>query len=445
MFHIENAYLVPNMRVTGRVCRTNLPSNTAFRGFGGPQGIMSCECYMDDIARTLKMNPDEVREINLYPSRGGVTHYKQLLVDCHIREMWANMKESSDYTKRLAEVEAYNAANKWKKRGIALCPVKFGMSFTAKFMNQASALVHVYTDGTILVSHGGTEIGQGLHTKMAQIAASELGVPLEKVHVAETATDKCANTHPTAASVGADLNGFAVQDACQQINKRLERFRMTKPQATFAELAMAAFLDRVDLSAHGYYKTPEVGYDFVAQKGKPFHYFAYGVACSEVEVDVLTGDFTILRSDVLHDVGNSLSPSIDIGQVEGGFIQGVGLFMLEEMVWMKNGNLFTKGPSTYKIPSANDVPIDFRVRLFEDAPNRKTVYSSKGVGEPPLNLATSVFFAAKNAIAAAREQNGEAGAFRMDTPGTCERIRLACGDSIARSFADKDILPAGSW
>jgi len=445
MFHIENGYAIPNVRVTGRVCRTNLPSNTAFRGFGGPQGIMACETYMDDVARFLNLAPDHVRGINLYPARSAVTPYGQPLVDCHMKEMWDSLLESADYTARAAGVEAFNAANRWKKRGIATTPVKFGMSFTAKFMNQASALVHVYTDGTVLVSHGGTEMGQGLHTKMSQIAASELGVPLDKVFVSETATDKCANTHPTAASVGADLNGFAVQDACQQINKRLEQFRRVKPEATFAELTMAAWLDRVDLSAHGFYKTPEVGYDFVTGTGKPFHYFSYGVACSEVEVDVLTGDFTIVRADILHDVGNSLNPAVDIGQVEGGFVQGVGLFMLEEMIWMKNGSLFTKGPSTYKIPSANDVPIDFRVKLFEDAPNRRTIYSSKGVGEPPLNLAASAFFAAKAAVASARAQHGETGPFRLDTPASCERLRLACGDHIVRTFAPKDKLADGSW
>ena len=408
LFHVENAYAVPHLRVTGRVCRTNLPTNTAFRGFGGPQGMMACEAYVDHVARALGpgVHPDDVRALNLYPTRGGVTPYGQPLVDCFAREMWAEVQRTADYHARRAAVDAFNAANRWVKRGIAFMPVKFGMSFTAKFMNQASALVHMHTDGTVVVSHGGTEMGQGLHTKMCQIAAAELGVPLSAVHISETATDKCANTHPTAASVGADLNGFAVQDACQQINKRLEVLRATMPEASAAELAMAAWMQRVDLSAHGFYKTPDVGYDWVRQAGKPFHYFAYGVSVSEVEVDVLTGDFTLLRADILHDVGDSLNPAVDVGQVEGGFVQGVGLFMTEEMQWMKNGQLFTRGPSTYKIPSVNDIPIDFRVKLFEDAPNRRTIYSSKGVGEPPLNHAISCFMAVKNAIASARADNG---------------------------------------
>jgi len=445
MFHIENAYSIPNVRVTGRVCRTNLPSNTAFRGFGGPQGMMACEAYMEHVARELGVHADEIRAKNLYPTRGGVTPYRQELVDCHLREMWAELQSSCDYTRRRAEVDEFNKKNKWKKRGISMMPVKFGMSFTAKFMNQASALVHVYTDGTVLVSHGGTEMGQGLHTKMCQIAASELGVSLDKVFVTETATDKCANTHPTAASVGADLNGFAVQDACKQIAARLERFRQAKPGATLAEIAMAAWLDRVDLTAHGFYKTPDIGYNFQTGEGRAFHYFAYGVACSEVEVDVLTGDFSTLRADILHDVGDSLNPAVDVGQVEGAFVQGMGLFTLEELVWMNNGQLFTRGPSTYKIPSANDIPIDMRVKLFENCPNRRTIYSSKGVGEPPLNLAISVFNAIREAVGAARRDAGKEGHFRMDTPASCERIRLAMGDFILGKYAASDVLAKGSW
>jgi len=445
LFHVENAYNIPNLRVTGRVCRTNLPSNTAFRGFGGPQGIMSAEAYVEHVARALGRPPEEIREKNLYATRGAVTHYKQELVDCHIREMWAQVKETSDFATRRAAVDAFNGCNRWKKRGLAMMPVKFGMSFTAKFMNQASALVHVYTDGTVLVSHGGTEMGQGLHTKMCQIAASELGVPLDKVFISETSTDKCANTHPTAASVGADLNGFAVQDACKQITARLEKYRHKDANMPFKDIAMAAWLDRVDLSAHGFYKTPDLGFDFNTGEGRAFHYHAYGVAACEVEVDVLSGDFQTLRVDILHDVGDSLNPAVDIGQVEGAFVQGLGLFTLEEMVWMKNGQLFTRGPSTYKIPSANDIPIDFRVRLFEDAPNRRTIYSSKGVGEPPLNLAIAVPLAIKDAVASARKDNGLEGPFRIDTPLTVERIRLACGDPILRQYAPTDILAKGSW
>mmetsp|Transcript_4472 Transcript_4472/g.11222 ORF Transcript_4472/g.11222 Transcript_4472/m.11222 type:complete len:1333 (-) Transcript_4472:294-4292(-) len=445
LFHVENSYGIPNVRVRGRVCRTNLPSNTAFRGFGGPQGIVACEIYIDHVARELGLNPDVVREKNLYTTKGAVTPYGQLLVDCHTREMWAELKESSEYEVRRTAVDKFNTENKWVKRGLSMVPVKFGMSFTAKFMNQASALVHIYTDGTVLVSHGGTEMGQGLHTKMSQIAATELGVPLNKVYISETATDKCANTLPTAASVGADLNGFAVQDACKQINQRLMPLRVKMPNATMAELALAAWLERVDLSAHGFYKTPDVGFNFETQEGKPFHYFAYGIACTEVEVDVLTGDFTVLRTDILHDVGDSLNPVVDVGQVEGGFVQGLGLFTLEEMVWMNNGQLFTRGPSTYKIPSANDIPIDFRVKLFADAPNRRTIFSSKGVGEPPLNLAISVYAAIKDAIYAARKDNGLSGHFRLDTPATGERIRLACGDPLLRQFAPTDVLAAGSW
>jgi len=311
------------------------------------------------------------------------------------------------------------------------------MSFTVKSLNQAGALVHVYTDGTVLVTHGGTEMGQGLHTKMAQIAAKALGVPMSSVHISETSTDKVANTGPTAASVQSDLNGMAVLDACEQIKKRLAPVYEMYPHASFREIALKAHLDRVNLSANGFYSTPNVGYEFGHDgigTGQPFHYFSFGAACSEVEIDCLTGDHQILRTDILMDVGESLNPAIDIGQIEGAFIQGVGWCTLEELVFFPNGFLFTRGPSTYKIPSFNDIPIDFRVSLLSDAPNSRAIHSSKGVGEPPLFLSASVFFAIKDAIMAARKDTNLEGFFNLDCPATCERIRMACEDSFTAQF-----------
>nr|AOE43256.1 xanthine dehydrogenase [Rostrostelium ellipticum] len=391
IFHSENAYKIDNIHVIGRLCKTNLPTNTAFRGFGGPQGMIICENWIERIANYLNLPVEKVRN------------------------------------------------NRYKKRGIAIIPTKFGMSFTIKTLNQAGALVHVYTDGTVLVTHGGTEMGQGLHTKIIQIAARELGVSVDQVHVSETSTDKVANTAPTAASVSSDMNGMAVLDACQQINARLAPLREKHPAAGLKQLAGLAFAERINLSANGFYATPNVGYIFKeggVGEGTPFNYFNYGCACSEVEIDTLTGDHTVLRSDVVMDVGDSLNPTIDIGQVEGAFVQGMGYTTLEELVTFPNGFLFTRGPSTYKIPGFNDVPIVFNVSLLSNAPNPKAIHSSKGVGEPPLFLGSSVYFAIRDAITHARAQGEESSTawFDLASPATCERIRNACVDRFTKQF-----------
>mmetsp|Transcript_3006 Transcript_3006/g.4567 ORF Transcript_3006/g.4567 Transcript_3006/m.4567 type:complete len:1061 (-) Transcript_3006:635-3817(-) len=446
VFHSDNSYYVPNMRASGNICKTNLPSNTAFRGFGGPQGMMVVEMWIDHAASALNIPAETLRAKNLY-REGETTHYNMPLEGCHIRKMWSQLETDSSFQERAALVQEFNLKNRFKKRGIAMIPTKFGMSFTFATLNQAGALVHVYMDGSVMVTHGGTEMGQGLHTKVCAIAADALGVPIDNVYIQETSTDKVPNTSPTAASVGSDLNGMAVLEACKMINDRLQPIRAKLPStATFAEIAHQAWFDRVDLSAHGFYKTPGIDYDWVTNTGNPFYYFCYGVACAEVEVDCLTGDHVVLRADIIHDVGQSLNPAIDIGQIEGGFVQGMGLFTLEELVWSKRG-YFTRGPSTYKIPSFNDIPVDLRTSLLKGAPSKKTVHSSKGVGEPPLFLAASVFFAIKNALQSARHDVGRDGHFVLDSPATCERIRMAAVDDLTSRFAKTagEFRPAGCW
>eukprot|EP01065_Artemidia_motanka_P006570 TRINITY_DN1321_c6_g1_i1.p1 TRINITY_DN1321_c6_g1~~TRINITY_DN1321_c6_g1_i1.p1 ORF type:complete len:1373 (+),score=457.81 TRINITY_DN1321_c6_g1_i1:112-4119(+) len=450
--HIENAYHVPHTRVYGRLCRTNCASNTAFRGFGGPQGMVVAEAIVTQIARHLGMTPEAVRERNLY-REGQVTHYKQVIPDDNLRRCWSQV--TAGLAERRAAVDRFNGSSKWRKRGLCAMPVKFGMSFNAKFMNQAAALVHLYQDGTVLVSHGGTEMGQGLHTKMAQVASTEMGIPLDDVYIAETATDRVANTAPTAASVSADMNGFAIQAACRELMDRLAPIReRLGPDASIAQVATAAHFARVDLSARGFYATPDIGYDFATQSGaKMFHYYSNGAAVAEVEVDTLTGEWTCGRADIVHDVGLSLNPAIDVGQIEGAFVQGMGCFTMEELMWgdkhglpwVPQGLTFTRGPSTYKIPAVTDVPSDFRVELLRDAPCKGVVHSSKGIGEPPLFLGSAVFFAICDAVDAARAERGLP-AQQLNTPASVERIRMACRDEITdRYVSDSSFQPRGCW
>ncbi|KYQ89070.1 xanthine dehydrogenase [Tieghemostelium lacteum] len=440
MFHSENAYKIPNFTVIGKLCKTNLPTNTAFRGFGGPQGMIICENWVERIAHFLKKPSKEIREINFYKEHD-ITHYKQEITNCQLQRVWSEIQIQSQYQERLAGIDQFNKENRWKKRGISLIPTKFGMSFTVKTLNQAGALVHLYTDGSVLVSHGGTEMGQGLHTKIIQIAAREMGVPVDKVFISETSTDKVANTAPTAASVSSDMNGMAVLYACQQINERLKPLREKNPTFSVKQIANLAYAERINLSANGFYATPNVGYIFKDSgvgEGTPFNYFSYGAACSEVEVDLLTGDHTILRTDIVMDVGESLNPAIDIGQVEGAFVQGVGWCTLEEVVTFKpSGYMFTRGPSTYKIPGFNDVPLVFNVSLLNNSPNHKAIHSSKGVGEPPLFLGSSVYFALRHAITEARKESKLVDWFDLSSPLTCERIRNSCIDKFTLQFSKK--------
>ncbi|XP_028634835.1 xanthine dehydrogenase/oxidase [Grammomys surdaster] len=431
LFHMDNTYKIPNIRGTGRICKTNLPSNTAFRGFGGPQGMLIAEHWMSEVAVTCGLPAEEVRRKNMY-KEGDLTHFNQKLEGFTLPRCWDECIASSQYHARKMEVEKFNRENCWKKRGLCIIPTKFGISFTLPFLNQGGALVHVYTDGSVLLTHGGTEMGQGLHTKMVQVASRALKIPTSKIHITETSTNTVPNTSPTAASASADINGQAIYEACQTILKRLEPFKKKKPKGSWEDWVMDAYTSAVSLSATGFYKTPNLGYSFETNSGNPFHYFSYGVACSEVEIDCLTGDHKNLRTDIIMDVGSSLNPAIDIGQVEGAFVQGLGLFTMEELHYSPDGSLHTRGPSTYKIPAFGSIPIEFRVSLLRDCPNKRAIYASKAVGEPPLFLASSIFFAIKDAIRAARAQrdNNAKQLFQLDSPATPEKIRNACVDQF---------------
>ena len=437
MFHADNAYYFPRVRIAGIPLKTDKPSNTAFRGFGGPQGMLLAEKMMEHIARFLDMDPLDVRKANLY-RRGQSTPYRQKVEDDALPEIVSELEKKSDYRARRREIQAFNSREKIRKRGLALTPVKFGVSFTTAFLNQAGALVHVYRDGMVAVNHGGVEMGQGLMIKVAQVVANELGVSMSRARVTATATDKVPNTSATAASSGADLNGKAALLAARKIRRRLAAFlaarrgvapnevrfandkaRVGNYECGFAELVEAAYLARVPLSATGYYSAPLIHYDRARGQGRPFLYFARGAAVSEVEVDVLTGEHQLLRADILHEAGNSLNPAVDIGQVEGGFIQGMGWLTGEETVWGADGTLLTTGPAAYKIPSAGDAPADFRVELRRGANIAEVVGRSKAVGEPPLMLALSVRAALAMAAAAGK---GENSSVSLDAPATPERI-----------------------
>ncbi|KAJ9214570.1 hypothetical protein DTO166G4_3803 [Paecilomyces variotii] len=430
--HADGVYNIPNVHVRGRVCKTNTVSNTAFRGFGGPQGLFFAESFVSEIADHLNIPVEEFRALNMYKP-GDKTHFRQELKDWHVPLMYKQVMEESAYKERRKAVEEYNRTHKWSKRGLAIVPTKFGISFTALFLNQAGALVHIYHDGSVLVAHGGTEMGQGLHTKMTMIAAEALQVPLEDVFISETATNTVANTSSTAASASSDLNGYAIFNACQQINDRLRPYREKMPNASMKELAHAAYFDRVNLSAQGYYRTPDIGYTWGENKGQMFFYFTQGVTAAEVQIDTLTGDWTPLRADIKMDVGRSINPAIDYGQIEGAFVQGQGLFTTEESLWHRaSGQIFTKGPGNYKIPGFRDIPQVFNVSLLKDVEweNLRTIQRSRGVGEPPLFMGSAVFFAIRDALKAARRQWGVTDVLSLQSPATPERIRVSCADPI---------------
>ncbi|KAJ9619157.1 hypothetical protein H2203_008485 [Taxawa tesnikishii (nom. ined.)] len=432
--HIDNVYKIPNVYVRGRIAKTNTVSNTAFRGFGGPQGMFIAETYMTEVADHLNIPVERLREINMYKAHE-TTHYHQELKDWYVPLMFKQVLEESDYARRQQEVAAFNSKSKWKKRGMAIVPTKFGISFTALFLNQAGALVHIYHDGSVLVAHGGTEMGQGLHTKMCMIAAEALQVPQDNVFISETATNTVANASSTAASASSDLNGYAIFNACEQLNERLRPYREKMPGASMKELAHAAYFDRVNLSAQGFYRTPDIGYVWGENKGQMFFYFTQGVAAAEVEIDTLTGDWTPLRADIKMDVGRTINPSIDYGQIEGAFVQGMGLFTMEESLWHRgSGTIFTRGPGAYKIPGFRDIPQEFNVGLLKDVEweNLRTIQRSRGVGEPPLFMGSAVFFAIRDALKAARKQWGEEAVLSLRSPATVERIRVSCADPILK-------------
>ena len=441
--HIDGCYNIPNVDVEGRICKTNTVSNSAFRGFGGPQGMFIAETYMEEVADRLGMPVDKLREINMYKDEEE-THFHQKLEDWHVPLMWKQTKDAFEFDTKRADIEKWNDEHKWQKKGLAIIPTKFGISFTALFLNQAGALVHIYHDGSILVAHGGTEMGQGLHTKICMIVAEALQVPLSDVHISETSTTTVANTSSTAASASSDLNGYAAYNACVQLNERLAPYREKfGKDATMKQIAHAAYFDRVNLSANGFYKTPEIGYVWgpnppdpsIENTGKMFFYFTQGVACSEVLIDTLTGDWTCLRTDIKMDVGRSINPAIDYGQIEGAYVQGQGLFTTEESLWHRaSGQIFTRGPGAYKIPGFRDIPQEFNVSLLKDVEwkNLRTIQRSRGVGEPPLFMGSSVFFAIRDALKAARKQWGVEDVLALRSPATPERIRMMCADPIIK-------------
>jgi len=444
MFHSDNAYFLEHVNVVGNRCKTNTVSHTAYRGFGGPQGMISIEGVMDDIARKVGKDPLEVRKLNLYGTVDrNVTHYGQTVEHNILPMMIDKLESDCDYQGRRAAITAFNKENQFIKKGIALTPVKFGISFTVQHLNQAGALIHLYTDGSIQLNHGGTEMGQGLNTKIAQVVAQVFQVDIDNILVTATRTDKVPNTSPTAASSGTDLNGKAAQAAAKTIRGRLIEFASShfdvaceeiifkdnivyisdKKSMAFAELVQLAYLNRVSLSSTGFYKTPKIHYNREQANGRPFFYYANGVSCSEVVIDTLTGEYKVERVDVLHDVGDSLNPAIDLGQIEGAFVQGLGWLTTEELVWNDKGRLLSNGPATYKIPAIADMPPQFNVELLQNEPNREaTIYNSKAVGEPPFMLAISVWSAMRDAIASVSNYQQSP---VLHTPATPERVLAA--------------------
>ncbi|QTN34886.1 xanthine dehydrogenase molybdopterin binding subunit [Cognatishimia activa] len=461
MLHSDNAYQLDNIRIESHRLKTNMQSATAYRGFGGPQGMLGIERVMDHVAHELGKDPLEVRRVNFYDdAKGGLsaprsdavapppedisgkrntTPYGQEVTDFVLHDLVAQLEESSDYQARRAAVRKWNEASPILKKGLALTPVKFGISFTLTHLNQAGALVHVYQDGSIQMNHGGTEMGQGLNQKVAQVAASRFGVPLDFVKITATDTGKVPNTSATAASSGSDLNGMAVKIACDTIQGRMAQHLAEQHQCaladvrfagghvdvagnrmSFAEAAKACYEARVSLSATGFYKTPDLAWDRIKGQGRPFYYFAYGAAVTEVVLDTLTGENRILRADLLHDAGSSLNPALDIGQVEGAYVQGAGWLTTEELVWDDNGNLRTHAPSTYKIPACSDRPDVFNVALYENENAEDTIYRSKAVGEPPFMLGISALMALSDAVCACGSNYPD-----LDAPATAERVYMA--------------------
>jgi len=442
LFHADNAYFYPAVRLRSRPIKTNTVSNTAFRGFGGPQGVIAAERMIEEIAYALGRDPLEVRRANLYREGADITPYHQQVTDNILPRLLDDLEASADYQTRRREVLDFNVTGGIIRKGIALTPVKFGISFTATWFNQAGALVHVYSDGSIHLNHGGTEMGQGLYTKVAQVVAEAFQVDLARVKITKTTTEKVPNTSATAASSGSDLNGMAALDACDQIKARLVEFAArhwgVAPEAVaflpgrvavggevipFNDFIHAAYMARVQLSAAGFYKTPEISWDRAAGKGQPFYYFAYGAACAEVSIDTLSGETRVDRVDILHDVGRSLNPALDLGQVEGAFVQGMGWLTCEELHWDEAGRLRTHAPSTYKIPLASDRPRIFNVRLADWSENaRPTIKRSKAVGEPPFMLPIAVFEAIGMAVASVADYRE---CPRLDAPATPERVLMA--------------------
>lgn len=442
--HVDNSYFIPNIEINGYVCKTNLPSNTAFRGFGAPQAMLATETMIRDVANAVNKSYEEVVAINMY-NEGDLTHYGQCLTHCTLNRCWNECIELSQYWKRKTDIDQFNRINRWRKKGLSLVPTKYGVSFAIDVLMQGGALVLIYNDGSVLLSIGGIEMGQGLFTKMIQVASRVLEIDMKKIHLNESSTDKVPNSSPTAASVSSDLYGMAVMDACSKLMKRLKPYKNKNLNGKWEDWVNEAYCDRVNLAATGFYASPKMEYDPITNTGRMYEYYTYGVACSEVLIDCLTGDHEVVRTDIVMDIGESLNPAIDIGQIEGGFMQGYGLCTLEEMVFSARGELYSRGPGTYKIPGFSNIPKEFNVSLLKGAPNPRAVYSSKAVGEPPLFLAASVFFAIKEAIKSARLDANVDPNFKLDAPATCERIRMACEDHITNQVKPTIMKTGNPW
>ncbi|XP_041638215.1 aldehyde oxidase 6 [Cheilinus undulatus] len=434
VLHVDAAYKIPNLRACATACRTNLKSNTAFRGFGVPQTLLVVENMFNDVAMVLGRPADQIREINMY--RGpSITHYKFAFNPENLLRCWEECKKKSEFDARRRATDQFNQQNRWKKRGISIIPIKYGIAFAESFLNQAGALVHIYKDGSVLVTHGGTEMGQGLHTKMQQVASRELHIPTSKIYISETSTNTVPNTCPSAASFGTDANGMAVQNACQILYQRLKPVRERNPKGPWERwVSEAYFVDKISLSATGYYRGHDLYINWEKMEGQPYAYYTFGACCSEVELDCLTGDYRTVRTDMVMDIGRSVNPSVDIGQIEGAFMQGLGLYTMEELKFSPSGLLYTRGPSQYKIPAVCDVPLRFNISLLSDSHNPHAIYSSKGIGEPTLFLGSSVFFAIKDAVAAARSESGLVGPFTLNSPATPERACMACASPFTQKI-----------
>ncbi|XP_048454639.1 aldehyde oxidase 1 [Rhincodon typus] len=434
--NLDSGYYIPHVCLTGFVCKTNLPSNTAFRGFGQPQAIAITESWITDVATKCGLSAEKVREINLYRGQEACTPYKHIFDSRNQLTCWNECLQMASYHNRKISVEEFNNLNRWKKRGISIVPLRKGVGFSESALNQAGALLHVYEDGSVLLTHGGTEMGQGLHTKILQVASHELQIPMSAIHLSETSTGMVPNTSPTAASSGTDLNGMAVKDACQTLLQRLQPFMHENPKGTWKDWVEEAFKNKVSLSTTGFFKGEDIVMDWEKGEGTTASYFVFGAACSEVEIDCLTGDHKNIRTDIVIDAGCSINPAVDIGQIEGAFTQGLGLFTMEELKYSPKGVLYTRGPTQYKIPAVCDIPEQLNVSLLPRSQNPKAIYSSKGISEAAVLAGCSVFYAIKDAIAAARREIGLTGSFTLNSPSTPAQIRMACIDQFTEMVPD---------
>ncbi|XP_075612393.1 aldehyde oxidase isoform X3 [Balearica regulorum gibbericeps] len=444
LLKMDNAYKIPNLRCWAYACKTNLPSNTAFRGFGFPQSALVTETWITGVADKTGLSPEKIREINMY-KENEQTHFKQKLDPQNLIRCWNECMKKSAYHSRKTAVNEFNKQNYWKKKGIAIVPMKFPFGLGTRYLSQAAALVHIYTDGSVLLTHGGIEMGQGIHTKMIQVASRELNIPMSCIHFCETSTTTVPNACASAGSAGTDVNGMAVKDACQTLLKRLQPIINKNPKGTWNDWVKEAFEQSVSLSATGYFRGYNENMDWEKGEGQPFTYFLYGAACSEVEINCLTGDHKNLRTDIVMDIGCSINPAVDIGQIEGAFVQGIGLYTMEELKYSPEGVLYTRGPDQYKIPAVCDIPEQFSVSLLSSSQNPYAIYASKGIGEAGFFLGCSVFFALRDAITSVRNERGLKKTFALNSPLTAEQIRAGCADDFTEMMTNDESASSTPW